>query len=270
MLGKLIKYDLKALNRFLILIHAFLLAASAACRLFITGRINADANELNQILLALSIIFYFILFIGVSWGTQIIIAVRVYKNIFSDEGYLTNTLPVTRGQLLLSKTIAGSIWSTIDAIFIYLCTFLLLATPYVITAVKENGDELLQVFGIPKSISLAAVFFWFLLLILIGGIGNTILLYASIVLGQLFGSHRVLGSVVAYFVLTALISVFTLLFMTVTGSFSVAMTSAAENTILPYDYFKNTLMITIILETVTSIILYGISYWMMEKKMNLN
>lgn len=76
MLGKLIKYDLKALNRFLILIHAFLLAASAACRLFITGRINADANELNQILLALSIIFYFILFIGVSWGTQIIIAVR--------------------------------------------------------------------------------------------------------------------------------------------------------------------------------------------------
>ena len=168
MLGKLIKYDLKALNRFLILIHAFLLAASAACRLFITGRINADANELNQILLALSIIFYFILFIGVSWGTQIIIAVRFYKNIFSDEGYLTNTLPVTRGQLLLSKTIAGSIWSTIDAIFIYLCTFLLLATPYVITAVKENGDELLQVFGIPKYICLEAVFFLFLLIILIG------------------------------------------------------------------------------------------------------
>lgn len=270
MLGKLIKYDMKALNRFLILIHAFLLVASVACRIFITGRIDADADELNQLLLVLSIIFYFILFVGVSLGTHIIVAVRFYKNVFSDEGYLTNTLPVTRGQLLLSKTIAGSIWSTIDVISVYLCTFLLIATPFVITEVKANGAELLQAFGIPESVSLITLLFWFLLLALIGGISNTVMLYASIVLGQLFGNHRVLGSVVAYFVLTTLISIFTLFLMAMTGSFSSVMTYTAETVFVPYEYFKNTFILTMILDAVTAVILYGISYWVMVKKMNLN
>lgn len=36
MLKKLIKYDFKALNRYLLLIHAFLLAAAAAVRIFLT------------------------------------------------------------------------------------------------------------------------------------------------------------------------------------------------------------------------------------------
>lgn len=37
MLGKLIKYDMKALNRFLILIHGFLLFAALLVRFFLTG-----------------------------------------------------------------------------------------------------------------------------------------------------------------------------------------------------------------------------------------
>lgn len=39
MLGKLIKYDLKALNPILIFVHAFLLLAALCIRIFISGRL---------------------------------------------------------------------------------------------------------------------------------------------------------------------------------------------------------------------------------------
>ena len=107
MLGKLIKYDLKSLNRFLVMIHALLLTA-LLIRYFLTGQINSSTPQ-NSLLLALSITLYVLILIAVSFATAIIITIRFYKNLFSDEGYLTHTLPVTRGQHLLSKTIAGSI-----------------------------------------------------------------------------------------------------------------------------------------------------------------
>lgn len=108
MLGKLIKYDLKSLNRFLVMIHALLLLTALLVRYFLTGQIHSSTPQ-NSLLLALSITLYVLILIAVSFATAIIITIRFYKNLFSDEGYLTHTLPVTRGQHLLSKTIAGSI-----------------------------------------------------------------------------------------------------------------------------------------------------------------
>ncbi|MEI3220431.1 MAG: hypothetical protein V8S08_13450 [Lachnoclostridium sp.] len=46
MLSKLIKYDMKALNHFLILIHLFLLIISIAGRVFITGHIDFNSGEI--------------------------------------------------------------------------------------------------------------------------------------------------------------------------------------------------------------------------------
>lgn len=40
MLGKLIKYDLKSMNRFLIILHAFLLLIAVLLRVFVTSRIQ--------------------------------------------------------------------------------------------------------------------------------------------------------------------------------------------------------------------------------------
>ena len=42
MLGKLLKYDMKSLNRFLIVLHTFLLLSALGIRIFLTGRIFAD------------------------------------------------------------------------------------------------------------------------------------------------------------------------------------------------------------------------------------
>lgn len=51
-------------------------------------------------------------------GTSIYLAVRYYRSMYSNEGYLTHTLPVTPNQLLLSKMINFSIWELLSVICI--------------------------------------------------------------------------------------------------------------------------------------------------------
>lgn len=48
--------------------------------------------------------------------TLILIVVRYYKNFFTDEGYLTFTLPVSRTQLLNSKILMAFIWMAATAV----------------------------------------------------------------------------------------------------------------------------------------------------------
>ena len=93
MLGKIIKYDMKAMNRFLIIIHAFLLIYAFFIRILITGRLTANnVHNLGNtyfLILGLTVSFGIILLTCVAFATSIIIAVHFYKSTYSDEGYLT-------------------------------------------------------------------------------------------------------------------------------------------------------------------------------------
>ena len=57
MLGKLIKYDLKSMNRFLIILHAFLLLIAVLLRVFVTSRIQLQTDE-GSLLFAFAILAY--------------------------------------------------------------------------------------------------------------------------------------------------------------------------------------------------------------------
>lgn len=57
--------------------------------------------------------------VGISTGTQLFISVRFYQSLFSDEGYLAFTLPVTPGQHLLARTLVGGLWALIDTVIIF-------------------------------------------------------------------------------------------------------------------------------------------------------
>ena len=115
MLGKIIKYDMKAMNRFLIIIHAFLLIYAFFIRILITGRLTANnVHNLGNtyfLILGLTVSFGIILLTCVAFATSIIIAVHFYKSTYSDEGYLTFSLPVPRRTLYLAKTVNALIWN---------------------------------------------------------------------------------------------------------------------------------------------------------------
>jgi len=59
-------------------------------------------------------------------GTELLVFIRFYKNFFTDEGYLTFTLPVSRKNLLFSKTVNALIWTVAQAILMFICIFLVI------------------------------------------------------------------------------------------------------------------------------------------------
>lgn len=270
MLGKLIKYDLKAVNRFLIIMHAFLLLSAILGRFFLIGRIRIDSLENMQLILAISFVTYLLLFIGICYGTYLVIAVRFYKNLFSDEGYLTNTLPVSKTMHLFSKTVSGSIWMILDILLIYLSGYILLSVPLITDTLQGHETELVQMMGFGNTTDFNRFLLYLLVISIIGAVGNVIMMYACIAVGQLFKGHKVLGAVVSYFVLTAIISLFTTVVSTINGLTGGYLDNNGDSPASFAHYMNQTLNFSFILLIITSVILYLLTYWIMKKKVNLD
>lgn len=131
MLKKLLSYDFKAIFKYWwigALTTLVLSGMGAGC-----GSILETEKELppsvtifatiGMVLVVLSI-FAFIIF------AELLVYVRFYKHLFTDEGYLTFTLPVKRHQILSSKLISGFacnlltlVVTVVDAAIILLTTF---------------------------------------------------------------------------------------------------------------------------------------------------
>ncbi len=138
MFAKLLKYDMKSAFRVWWIIAAVLggvTAASAFALRFCMQYAERDAYIEFPIhsTLAFMIAFGYILLVSFStYGILIPIYIRFYKHLYTDEGYLTFTLPVKRSTILLSKTINNFIFTVIHLVFLFLCIMfmaLIIPTP---------------------------------------------------------------------------------------------------------------------------------------------
>lgn len=131
MLKKLLKYDFNAIFKYWWIGALTTLALSfvgAGCGTILEtekelpGSVTVFAT-IGMVLVVLSI-FAFIIF------AELLVYVRFYKHLFTDEGYLTFTLPVKRHQILSSKLISGfacalstAVVAIVDGAIIILTTF---------------------------------------------------------------------------------------------------------------------------------------------------
>ena len=278
MLRKLIKYDFKALSRYLIVIHAMLLITAVLGRLLFVGRLMSDPGRLSNagaIATIIGIIIYVILFMTAVFGTMLMIAICFYKNLYSDEGYLTHTLPVTRGQLLISKTVSGSVWTLLDMMMVILSLFILVLTRPVLDSFSSSWDELLSAMGFPASTGYGKILLAFAVLFIVSAVGNVVLIYVSITIGQLFSNHRVLGAVVVYFVINTIVSIICSIAGTV-FSMSSFIHAADESSFVMmvndgviYQVYARLFLFSLVLEIILAIGAYTVTYLLMQKKLNL-
>ncbi len=136
MFGKVLKYDFKYIARFWWIIAASVLGLSVVASLdlrFIIENENTTSIPITLMMIA-GVFFLFISIIAIFGSlivTQVFIYIRFYKNFFTDEGYLTFTLPVSRKKLLLSKTLNALIFTTLHTLLIIVSVliFITLAAP---------------------------------------------------------------------------------------------------------------------------------------------
>lgn len=260
MLSKLVKHEFKAISRVLLPLHILLLIVC------VFGRFMFQASatmELPNAIVIISLVFFISILIVVPCVTTILIVVRYYKSLYTDEGYLTLTLPATRGQLLFSKGFAACVWSILDLVIVIGgCAIIIL-----IPQVTQNSTEMML--ELEKALEMSpSLFFWSTVGIsAIGCLGNVALYYFSVSVGQLLSSHRVIGAVVAYFAISTVASILMLIIMFAVGYdpfFSASPDTFAVTALL--SAYKATAIMCV----VETILFFGGTYYLLQKKTNLN
>ena len=134
MLKKLLKYDLRSVGRVWWIAMLTMIGASFSCsismRLYteLSFKQSLLTNNDNEVLITLALIALYLIFIisAIAMGAcilfvAIMVFVRYYKHLFTDEGYLTFTLPVSRRQIFLSKFINAATWMLLSEIVLLIC-----------------------------------------------------------------------------------------------------------------------------------------------------
>lgn len=132
MLRKLLKYDFRSIWRIWWIAAASALVCSflgAFALRFLLSTTDTSTESISEIEILLTFMSGMIMFVSVLailatvFISGLLTYWRFYKHFFSDEGYLTFTLPVSRKELLLSKTLNAMIWMVMQAVLIILCLF---------------------------------------------------------------------------------------------------------------------------------------------------
>lgn len=129
MLGKLIKHEFHAVSRLLLPLHLALILITLVGRFYVQFAVRNMDSKFDLIHISL-IMFYVLALFAILILTYVYLYIlRPHKNLFSDEGYLMHTLPVTPSMHIWAKLIVSVCWILLDLFLIFLSLFCILVNP---------------------------------------------------------------------------------------------------------------------------------------------
>lgn len=278
MLGKLIKYEWKAMWKILLLINAFTVFVTilGVCAMQLMASDSTLNSDFTAIIAVLLFMLYYATIIGVSFAIIIYTGVRFYKNIYTDEGYLMHTLPVTKNQLIISKLIVHSLCVALTGLLVF-CSVVVLFLPLFALILEDPSISLSYIWSemrivlfeeLDVSILLltGTIVFYFVVLI-ISTISSILSMYGAISIGQTFQKHKVMGSILCYVGIYSLLQTLnTMLMMPIMIS-----NQLGNNDNFNFiTYMNQILFVTLISTLITGVVFYFITHYMMSKKLNLD
>lgn len=251
MLGKLIKYDLKALARILAPLWGVLLVMGVIFGI----SIRSDLNGMN-VMIMLSLIVIFAVMVAIFVMNVIVVIQRFWKGLLQEEGYLMFTLPVTTRSLILSKVISALIISCGTALVISLLGIEIIAISPVklMDTVTYFGNWVIEVNAGPW-IGYGTV------IAVVGLLSAIYHVYAAMVIGQLSNGNRFLCAFVAYAVLAIIVSLIGIPSLMNLGNTGSNLQNAFGFDSDLWTYLVENIVIIVIYHIVTEVIL--------TKKLNL-
>lgn len=225
MLGKLLKYELRATARLYFPLYLAVLILAALWRVSFFGVMSRNISgdeygfhaalsqadgplgDLVGMVVSFVLFAYVLMVLGAFVVHFIITIQRFWKNLMGDEGYLMFTLPVSTDALLWSKAIPALIWTVATLVAVGLSVLILCGHPVVFQIIDavilqnlSNASwqriDILWTRAFPP-------FFWLLMLLaaVAHGLSNAFHLYAAMAIGHTARGHKILTSVGAYMVI---------------------------------------------------------------------
>lgn len=284
MLGKLMKHEWIATRRILLPVNFTIVLITLVGCIFLGTDILHSENSLPLVILL--IILYALSMMVLSLVSSIYLLVRFYKNLFTAEGYLMFTLPVTPVQLLNSKLFVACLWSFFNTLLTLASFFALGASSGYYSAVHGDSNKksaFLSGFvsvmskGAQDSASFRDVFGYspleLLLLcfitLFIGAFFSLVMGYLSIALGQLVEKHKLACSIGFYIAFYIGIQIISSIIMVIVN-LGTLLDSDLETLELTRSIYSSVLPTAAILHLVLGILFYIITHLIIRKKVNLD
>ena len=274
------KYELRSVARIVVPLLIVFLCASMIMSLgfMLDGRVfrfsETEGNDmalsaifaLTESLLGIGIV---LLMVAINITVYVLIIRRFYTSFFTDEAYLTFTLPVTMDCHLMIKIVSMLFWNI--AALVVTCLGALIIFGGLAVGYTEQVQEAYYYFSYiieTVQISLQGTsdnLGTQLVVTVLNGfteyIFQSLLIYFSIALGcMLFKKHRLLGSILSFFVINTLESWVRTIFQSLLTGFGMS-----NGTV----YLIQTI-ISIVLMIIGMIALYLGTRYILQKKLNLD
>ena len=255
MLKKCLKHEWKACWKNLTLLNG---AAIFMGALGGFGFLFSQISELPDLLIVLYLFAYVLIVIAASVMTQGLMIQRYYKNLFTDEGYLTNVLPVSATDHILSKMLVFGAWSILNALSV-LASFAFLLLP---SAIRYFTANTLLFYSKTMTFSDFLSYLW----AQITGVADAafsligiLLFYAAISIGSLVYSHKILTAVLSYIGMTTVIQIF--------GGISIVRVFQDST---PTAVVTTSSVSTLIITVVLCVVLFLICRYILSRRLNLS
>ena len=283
MLRKTLKYDLNAVYKIWLILTVTVLAISFVGGLSLrdiivsSGEEQFDAFTLFSTFGLIVTIFSIAAYILI---VELLVLYRYYQNFFTDEAYLTFTLPVKRRTLFNSKLINAFIWSVANIAVVTAAVLIIMA----FAPLNEDGTGSLLLFifdSLFKTIGQIFELFdaWAylytleaLLIALFSTVFSTLLIYACITLGcTMVKKYKLLMAILVYYMVNMAISIMSYvgsIVMSIITTMSIQiLASYSEGQIKVIVFFA--LMAIAAFYLVLCVVAYKFSLSRIEKNLNL-
>lgn len=198
MLGKLIKNEFKNTYKLMCTIY-LVLAASTLFGGLVLAIEPLQKGKLGDVMMPTFVLAYVLSIVALFIVTFLYMCQRFYKTMYSDQGYLTHTLPVKPSANLNAKLLVSAIWMILSGVLMLFSVMVLIlayAKEEFFEALGQiNYHELDQFCVSMFGYSLLQCMGILLLMVVITALVSLLLVYVSLSIGQLFSAHKIGASV---------------------------------------------------------------------------
>ncbi len=279
MLGKLFKHEFKDTGKLLLPLNLALIGVTLLGMLLLNlgvSNINNNGYTMPVLMIITTVVIYVLAIIALYIVTYIYLMMRFYRSMYSDEGYLTRTLPVSSFTLLNTKVFVSAFWCFITLLLTIVSIFALIYSAatatgdFSLTVLTEAFPELEAVLGI----SISSIIGWTLLYMLITSFSGILMIYCSISIGQLFNKHKVGASIVTYIIIYIIVQIVNTLvsfaqgFNMITDVYDYAYYDATSITVM--DIYGSTFSTAMIVSAIFMVLYYITCAYINHKHVNLD
>lgn len=273
MFAKLLKHEWKATSGMLGILSLAALGVGALLTALIRFAESAPADipELVWAPVGTLIGGGFLAIVAYAMGTQIVLLMRFYKNKFSDEGYLTFTLPVTTHQILLSSLLNYLIWTVISTLVVVAAFAMVILVGTAPKGSFINREVLNGISFAFKVMSQEEGVNGFLLTTLIStlvsSLSSLMLVHAAIAMGAVIAKkHKILAAFGCYYGFSMILGTVSSVLMVGLGLMGTVFVTTQASI---FSGMNTVMLIQMVLYLVVAVAGYILSHYLMKNKLNL-